>query len=59
MIHIAFLHPVIKCGIIFWIKSTDRKSLSGAKKVVRIMTRNKFRDLCKPLFKALEIFVLE
>jgi hypothetical protein len=31
MIHIAFFHAVIKYGIIFWVKSTDNKSLSGAK----------------------------
>jgi hypothetical protein len=26
MIHIDFFHPVIKYGIIFWVKSTEKKS---------------------------------
>jgi len=31
MIHIIFFHPVIKYGIMFCVKSTDRNIFSGAK----------------------------
>lgn len=33
MIYIAYFYSVIKYGIIFWVNSTDSKSLSSAKKI--------------------------
>jgi hypothetical protein len=58
-IYYAYLHYLMKYGIIFWGNSTDSKKVfTLQKKTVRIMVGVKPQNSCRGLFKILQILLL-
>jgi hypothetical protein len=58
-IYFAYFHSIMKCGIIFWGNSPDRKMIfTLQKRTVRIIADVKSRTPCRNLFMRLEILSL-
>jgi hypothetical protein len=58
-IYFAYVHSVMKYGIIFWGNSSDSKKVFTLQlKIVSIMMSVKSRNSCRDLFKRLEILTL-
>jgi hypothetical protein len=58
-IYIAYIHSVVKNGIIFWVNSSNSKRIFILqKKIIRIIPDAKPRNSCRILFKKLEILPL-
>jgi hypothetical protein len=58
-IYFAYVHSLMKYGIIFWGKSSDSKKVFVLqKKIVRIVMGVKSHNSCRDLFKRLEILTL-
>ena len=55
MVYFAYIHSIIRYGIIFW---GNLRFLKYKKKVIRIITSSRPRDSCTELFKNLEILPL-
>jgi hypothetical protein len=50
------MHTIMSYGIVFWGNSTHSDQIFKIKKrIVRIITKARNRDSCRPLFKALNI----
>jgi len=59
MIYFAYIHSIIRYGIIFWgNQSYCDKIFKIQKRVIRIITSSRPRDSCRELFKNLEILPL-
>ena len=59
LLHIAYIHSIISYGIIFWGNQPySDKIFKIQKRVIRIITSSRPRDLCRELFKNLEILPL-
>jgi hypothetical protein len=59
MIYYSYAHSIISYGIIFWGSSTSSKKIFLLqKKILRIMTRSKYNESCRRLFKEKGILTL-
>ena len=59
MIHFAYFHFIMNYGIECWGNSINSKRISQlGKRIVRIMTQARFKSSCKPVFKALETYIM-
>jgi hypothetical protein len=59
VIYFVHIHSIIRCGIIFWGKSScAKKVFLLQKKIIRIITNTRPRDSCKKVLKNMEIMTL-
>jgi hypothetical protein len=59
MDYFAYVHSIISFGIIFWGNQPYSEKISKLqKRVIRIITHSRTRDLCTELFKRMEILPL-
>jgi len=59
MVYFAYIHSIISYGIIFWGNQPySDKIFKIHKRVIRNITSSRMRDLCRELFKKLEILPL-
>jgi hypothetical protein len=56
VIYYTYLHSIMSCGIIFWGNSASSvKIFRLQKRIIRILTGSKSRDVCRKLFINLKI----
>jgi hypothetical protein len=58
MVYFAYIHSIMSFGIIFGGNQPYSEILKLQKRVIRIITYSRTRDLCRELFKRLEILPL-
>jgi hypothetical protein len=58
MIYFSYVHSVITYGIILWGNSPYSITIFRIKKIIRIITKKRNRDLCRKSFKKLKILPL-
>ena len=58
-IYYAYIHSILRYGIIFWGKSSNvNKLFILQKKIVRIITNYRVREACRQAFKNMQIMTL-
>jgi hypothetical protein len=59
MVYFAYVHSIMRYGIIFWGNQPHSdKIFKIQKRLIRIITNSRTRDSCRELFKSLEILPL-
>jgi hypothetical protein len=60
IIYHSYVHSIITYGIIFWGNSPHSTHVFKVqKRIIRIMTKSRWRDSCRQLFKRLQILPLQ